>query len=132
MIFSRRNSFSRADFSDIIRAGVRVQELGSRDLILIMNLPKEQVEWVAKLAYIEVSEDDKEKYANDLSAVLGYVDELQQVDTNSVDETMQVTNLSNVMEGDFVVPSNIPREEFLKRAPQSSKGYIAVKNVFRR
>lgn len=97
-----------------------------------MELPKEQVEWVAKLAYVEVSEDEKAKYAKDLSAVLGYVDELQQVDTNTVDETMQITGLSNVMDGDFVNPSDITREEFLKRAPQSSKGYIAVKSVFKR
>lgn len=99
--------------------------------MLIMDLPKEQVEWVAKLAYIEVSEEEKAKYAEDLSAVLGYVDELQQVDTNTVEETMQVTNLSNVMSGDFIEPSEISREDFLKRAPMQDKGYIKVKSVFK-
>jgi aspartyl-tRNA(Asn)/glutamyl-tRNA(Gln) amidotransferase subunit C len=97
-----------------------------------MQLPIEQVEWVAKLAYIAVSDAEKAKYAEDLSAVLGYVDELQQVDTNTVDETMQITGLSNVMDGDYVEPSTISREEFLKRAPMNDRGYIKVKSVFKR
>lgn len=96
----------------------------------VMKLPQEQVEWVAGLAYIALTDAEKSKYAEELSAVLGYVEELQQVDTNKVDETMQITGLSNVMDGDFVEPSEIKREEFLQRAPASERGYIKVKSVF--
>jgi len=97
-----------------------------------VKLQQEQVEWVAKLAYIALAQGDGAKYADELSAVLGYVDELQQVDTNKVDETMQITGLSNVMDGDFVRASEITREEFLKRAPSAEKGCIKVKSVFKR
>lgn len=96
------------------------------------KLPREQVEWVARLAYIAIGEAETAKYAEDLSAVLGYVSELQKVDTSKVDETMQITGLSNVMAGDFVEPSEIGRSQFLERAPATERGYVKVKSVFKR
>jgi len=95
------------------------------------KLPEEQVEWVARLAHIKLSEPEKSKYAEELSAVLGYVEELQQVDTTKVDEVMQITGLKNATEADKVSKCGISREEFLKRAPKSEKGYIKVKSVFK-
>ncbi|RLC37829.1 hypothetical protein DRH29_00215 [candidate division Kazan bacterium] len=96
------------------------------------KLPKAQVEWVAKLAYIELSESEKIKYAGELSAILGYVSELQTVDTGKVGEVMQITGLKNVVEADEIGKCGIVRNEFLKRAPQNEKGYIKVKSVFQR
>ena len=90
----------------------------------------EQVEWVAGLAYIALTEAEKVECADKLSAVLGYVDELQQVDTSAVDETMQITGLSNAMDSDYVRASEVTRKEFLDRAPMNDKGYIKVKSVF--
>ncbi len=94
-----------------------------------MRLPIEDVEWVANLAQLELTEEEKVKYADQLSATLSYVDELQQVDTQDVVETMQITNLANAMAEDEVRPSDIPREEFLKRAPANDKGMIKVRKV---
>lgn len=96
------------------------------------KLPEEQVEWVARLAHIALTEPEKSKYAEELSAVLGYVEELQQVDTTKVDEVMQITGLKNVTEADKVGQCGISREEFLRRAPKSERGYIKVKSVFNR
>ncbi len=100
------------------------------------RLPKEEVEHIALLARIELSEAESQKYAEELSAVLGYVSELQKVDTNTVDGDSsvggQITGLNNVMAGDYVEKSEITREEFLKQAPASEKGYIKVKSVFNR
>ena len=100
-----------------------------------MSLPKDQVEWVARLAHIELTEAEKSKYAEELSAVLGYVDELQKIDTAKADgdpsvKSGQITGLNNVLATDAVVSSDITREEFLKRAPDSDKSYIKVKSVF--
>jgi len=95
-----------------------------------MDLPKKQVEWVANLAHINLIESEKAKYAEELSAILGYINELQKVDTKKVEEVMQITGLSNVLNKDKVGKCNISRDEFLKRAPQSEKGYIKVKSVF--
>ena len=101
-----------------------------------MPLPKDQVEWVARLAYIELTKAETSKYAEELSAVLGDVDELREVDTSTVDGNPpaggQITGLSNVLAADAVSPSEITREEFLERAPASEKGYIKVKSVFKK
>lgn len=100
------------------------------------KLLKEEVEHIAKLARIELTEAEKQKYAEELSAVLGYVSELQKVDTNKIDGDAaiggQITGLGNVMDGDYIRKSEISREEFLKQAPASEKGYIKVKSVFQR
>jgi aspartyl/glutamyl-tRNA(Asn/Gln) amidotransferase C subunit len=96
----------------------------------VAKLPIEQVEWVAKLAYIALTDAEKFEYADKLSATLDYIDELQRVDTSSVDETMQITGLSNAMDADEVRPSEVTEEEFLKRAPMNERGYIKVKSVF--
>lgn len=97
-----------------------------------MQLPKKEVEWVANLAHIELTEPEKSKYAEELSAVLGYIDELQKVDTKQIGEVMQITGLKSTTEPDEVDQCEISRNELLKRAPQSEKGYIKVKSVFKR
>lgn len=97
-----------------------------------MNLPKKDVEWVAHLAHIELTKPEVDKYAEELSAVLGHIDELQKVDTKDVDEVMQITDLSNATEKDKIVECEISRDELLKRAPKSEKGFIKVKSVFNR
>ncbi len=100
------------------------------------KLPKEDVEHIALLARIELTEAESQKYAEELSAVLGYVSELQKVDTNKVDGDSsiggQITGLNNVTDGDYVRKSEISRKEFLEQAPASEKGYIKVKSVFNR
>lgn len=97
-----------------------------------MQLPGKEVEWVARLAHIKLSEPEKNKYTEELSAVLGYVSELQKVDTSKVDEVMQITGLKDVTETDKIGKCKISRDEFLKRAPQSERGHIKVRSVFRR
>lgn len=96
-----------------------------------MQLPEKEVEWVARLANIKLSAPEKSQYAEELSAILGYVEELQKVDTTKVREVMQITGLKDVMEKDKVKKCDIPQDEFLKRAPSSERGYIKVKSVFK-
>ena len=97
-----------------------------------MQLPEKEVEWVAKLAHIKLSDPEKAKYAEELSTVLGYIDELQKVDTKKTEEVMQITGLKDVAAPDKIGKCEIPREEMLKRAPQNEKGCIKVKSVFDR
>ena len=98
-----------------------------------MKLPIEQVEWVAKLAQIELTDTDKERYGADLSNTIAYIDELAAVDVSSVEASMsdnsQITGLTNVTEVDELKNCEIPRDEFLKRAPDSSGAFIKVKKV---
>ena len=76
-------------------------------------LSEEQVRHVAKLARIKLTDEEVAKFGPQLSKVLGYMDILNEVDTNNVPETSQVTGLSNVMEKDEVLQPQSTREELL-------------------
>lgn len=92
------------------------------------KITKEEIEHLAKLARIELPEGDIQKYQTELSAILGYVDILNSIDTKNVEPTAQVTGLSDVHALDAKNPS-LPREEILKNAPEKKDGYIKVKPV---
>lgn len=96
------------------------------------KLSQKEVEWVANLAYIALTTQEKEAYADDLSSVLTYIEELQKVDTSKVEETRQITGLKDVVAKDKINKGEIERETYLKQAPLSEKGFIKVKSVFQR
>ena len=77
-------------------------------------LDEKQVRHVAKLARIELSDQEVEKFAGQLNDVLQYMDILKEVDTDNVDYTCQVTGLSNVMRKDQVLEPRAAREELLE------------------
>lgn len=92
------------------------------------KISKEEVERIAQLARIELSEKDTEKYQKELSGILDYIEVLNKADTSAIDPTAQVTGLLNVYEEDEKI-SSLPREEILKNAPDKKDGYIRVKPV---
>ena len=97
-----------------------------------MNLPKTEVEHIARLARIELSEPEKDKYAEQLSAILGYVDELKKLDIKDVPDVGQITGLTNQLAEDEIKGCELSREELLKNAPMTENGYIKVKSVLGR
>lgn len=95
-----------------------------------MILSKEQVEHIAGLSRLELTEEEKEKYGSQLSAVLGYIDQLQEVATDDVQPTAQVTGLVNVFREDEA--KDWPQDEIdaaIKDAPDSDGKNIRVKRV---
>lgn len=76
-------------------------------------LSDDQVRHVAKLARINLKDDDVAKFGKQMSDVLDYMKILNEVDTEGVPETSQVTGLKNVMGEDVVMPSTCKREELL-------------------
>ena len=96
-----------------------------------MNLSKKEIEHIAKLARLELSEDEFDKYGSQLSAILGYIEMLGEVDTSGVEPTAQVTGLVNVLRDDRALDfDSAGRETALKDAPQLLDGFIKVKKVF--
>lgn len=67
-----------------------------------MKLIANQVRKVAKLANLPLSSAEEEKYSKQLSKILEYVDQLNQVDTTKVEPTFNVSGLSNVMAEDVL------------------------------
>lgn len=64
------------------------------------KISKDTVKHIAKLARIKLSEKEVEKFSGQLSSVFEYMEILEEVDTDGVAETAQVTGLENVMEKD--------------------------------
>ncbi|MBI4121991.1 MAG: Asp-tRNA(Asn)/Glu-tRNA(Gln) amidotransferase subunit GatC [Parcubacteria group bacterium] len=96
-----------------------------------MSLSKDDVLKVAKLARIELSEAEVDKFQGQLSAVLSYIEQLQKVDTKNVPITAQVTGLENVMRDDKAVPAGEGvREALLDEAPQRGGDLVRVTSVF--
>ncbi|MEA1936541.1 MAG: Asp-tRNA(Asn)/Glu-tRNA(Gln) amidotransferase subunit GatC [Patescibacteria group bacterium] len=89
-----------------------------------------EVEHIAELARIELTKKDQEKFSDELSGVLGYVEQLQEVDTKNVKPVSQVTGLINVVKED--VAEDFPedgREIMIKNFPEEKDKCIKVKQV---
>lgn len=96
-----------------------------------MALSKDDVLKVAKLARFELTETEVEKFQQQLSGVLGYIEQLQKVNTDDVVETAQVTGLENVARSDEHqgCPED-EREATLAQAPQRAGNLVRVTSVF--
>jgi len=91
-------------------------------------LSKEEVIKLAKLARIELTEEEVERFQKQLSTVLDYVDELKKVDVSGVDEVFEVTGLINVQRDDkAVVAEN--HQEIFSQAPEMKDGFYKVKAI---
>ena len=93
-----------------------------------MEISKQQVEHVAKLARLEVSEDEKAMFARQLSAILTYMDQLKEVDTEGVEPTATVLPTENVWREDAVRLS-LAQEQALANAPDQADGFFRVPKI---
>lgn len=90
----------------------------------------EEIKHVAGLARLSLSDEELDRYGGQLSAVLGYIDQLKEVDTEGVEECAQVTGLENVYREDKAeVWANKERVAALSQAPGFEDSYIKVKKV---
>ena len=94
-----------------------------------MKLTKDAVKHVAKLANLLLSSEEEEKYSQQLSKILDYIEQLNPVDTSDVVPTFNITPNQNVMRGDGVDKS-LSQEEALKNSPNKKNGFIVTKGVF--
>ena len=96
-----------------------------------MKLSKQSVEHIAQLARLGLAKEETERYAGQLSSILDYVETLQQVDTEGVEPTAQVTGLENVMRDDVIVAAESGvKADLLKQAPAVENGLVKTKSVF--
>lgn len=97
---------------------------------IYMKLTKEQIEHIALLSRLELSDDELNKYGEQLSAVLGYIDQLQEVHIDGTEPTAQITGLTNVLREDVVEDwDKREMEAALKEAPDLEDGQVKVRRV---
>jgi len=94
-------------------------------------ISKEQIEHIAKLARIELTEKEEEKFANDLSSILDYIDKLNKVDTENIKPIQQITGLESVVRKDEVKnPStSLGASKILDQAPNKQGNYFKVPKI---
>ena len=88
-------------------------------------IDREQVLHVARLARLELSEEEIERMAGELSGILEHVDRITALDLDSVEPTTHVVELANVLRPDEPDPS-LPREVALEPAPDRADGAFRV------
>src|SRR5256885_3763941 len=93
-----------------------------------MEIGKEQAEQGAKLGGREVREEEKAMFARQLSAILTYMDQLKEVDTEGVEPTATVLPTENVWREDAVRPS-LAQEQALANAPDQADGFFRVPKI---
>jgi aspartyl-tRNA(Asn)/glutamyl-tRNA(Gln) amidotransferase subunit C len=93
-----------------------------------MKISKQEVEHVAMLARLELSEQEKEKLTDQLSNILTYVEKLNELDTAGVEPTAHVLDIDNVMRED-VAGESLTQEKALANAPEKSAGHYRVPKI---
>ncbi|MBI2906532.1 MAG: Asp-tRNA(Asn)/Glu-tRNA(Gln) amidotransferase subunit GatC [Chloroflexi bacterium] len=93
-----------------------------------MKLSREEVEHIALLARVGLTEEDMERMREQLSNILENFEVLKQVDTEDVPPTAQSIDLISVVKPDEVRPS-WPQEQILANAPQQEDGHFKVKAI---
>lgn len=93
-----------------------------------MKLSREEVEHIAELARLALSDEELALYQGQLSAILEYFERLQELDTEAIPPTATVLPLRSVMRDDEVRPP-FPREDILANAPAAEEGCFKVPAV---
>jgi len=93
------------------------------------QISRDDVLHLAQLSSLELADSEIDGLRADISNILGYVEQLNTLDTSGVEPTYQVTGLSNVWRDDKVINYGVTREELLARAPESVDFQVKVPKV---
>ncbi len=93
-----------------------------------MSLSEKDVQYVARLSRLELSEAEVRQFSQQLSSILGYIEQLNKLDTKDVEPLSHVLDLKNVFREDAVKPS-LPQKEILANGPETAAGHFRVPKI---
>jgi aspartyl-tRNA(Asn)/glutamyl-tRNA(Gln) amidotransferase subunit C len=93
-----------------------------------MALDKNEVAHIAALARIRLDETELEPLANDLSRIVGWFEQLAEIETEAVPPMTSVAAMTLPMRDDLVTDGDC-RDAILGNAPQTARGFFAVPKV---
>ena len=93
-----------------------------------MNIDKEQIKHIADLANLTISDDELEKYTQEMSSIVGFANELNELDTENVEITTSILGEYNIFREDELKQS-FDNSELLKNAPESQDGMFKIPKV---
>lgn len=92
------------------------------------QISRDDVQHLAQLSSLQLSEDEIEGLQADMSNILTYIEQLNELDTSGIEPTYQVTDLENVWRDD-VVAEDLTREQLLALAPEVAEYQVKVPKV---
>lgn len=93
-----------------------------------MPITKDQVRYVAHLSRLALTDEEVERFSEQLDEILGYVEKLNELDTSEVEPLLHALGASNVFREDRAGES-IPRKEMLRNAPDTAEGCYKVPRI---
>lgn len=93
-----------------------------------MSLTLQDVEKIAHLARLELTQDEKVQYLEQLTAILAYAEMLNELDLEGIEPTAHAVAQQNVMRDDVAAPS-LPIEDVLFNAPQQAQNQFLIQSV---
>ena len=93
-----------------------------------MSLSEKDVQYVAKLARLEVADAEVAKYTQQLANILEYVEQLNKLDTSKIEPMTHVLDLKNVFRPDELRPS-LTQGEVLSNGPEIQSGHFKVPKI---
>ena len=91
-------------------------------------LSREEVQHVARLARLHLTDDELERMREQLDAILAYIDKLRELDVEGVAPTSHAVPLVDVMRDDALAPC-LPQEEALANAPDRAGEFFRVPRI---
>ncbi len=92
------------------------------------QLTQDQIDHIAQLARIKLTDEQKQRFAGQLSGIFEYIEKLNSVDTSHVEPTAQVTGLTSIARADRAESENLSAE-LLAQAPQTVGRQLKVKTI---
>lgn len=93
-----------------------------------MKITIKEVQRVARLARLELSESEKEKFTHQLNDILEAMDKLNELDTENVEPTSHVLAIKNIFKDDEPSES-FSLENMLANAPEKERGLVSVPKI---
>lgn len=93
------------------------------------DLSRDDVTKLAALAQLHLTDSELDEFSGELAEILKYVEQLQNVDVNGLEPTLQVTGLTNVTRPDEIINYGYSTDVLLKNVPATDSGQIKVKRM---
>lgn len=96
-----------------------------------MEITNQTVDKLANLAMLQFNETEKDAIRNDLEKMIGFIEQLEKIDTKGVEPLLHITDAVNVLRADELKGS-ISREEALLNAPAKDEQFFTVPKVLKK
>ena len=94
-----------------------------------MKIKREDILHLADLSDFSLSESEVVSLGQDLQEIIGYISQLEELDTDNIDPTYQVFEMENVWRADEILPQDTTREELLVLTKEEKDNQIKVPKV---